>query len=384
MAVTTYAVAIGVGLSAAYIGAGLGARRRRGWSEIYAVCVGLVLWTMYACSATLYNAPPGRSRQAAGFFLLQLAFAGLTFAFPASVLAAIALDTRARRRTELEPQPVSKLAWPLAQLLTVLSVGVIGVATYAHEVEPLALKVTQVQLRTRKLRGAERPVRIVHITDIHLEPTRISRAARARLTAKCYDLQPDILLWGGDYVNTHDEVPLAQKLIVELSGLASLGAYAVVGDWRTDNEVLAFAEGTEGAPRVLTNQHARVSARGGDLYVVGLPFSHPEPNLPEAEEGLPDEAFRVLLAHSPPATLPARGYDLIVCGHTHGGQLRLPWPRRLARHFGAAPYTRGRYEHAGQLLYVNSGVGMEGGPAPRLRLCSPPEILVVDVVGTAP
>jgi len=381
MPTTTYTVALGIGLAAAYIGAGLGARRRRGWSEIYAVCVALVLWTIYSCSATLYGLSP-QSLRVGTFFVAQLAFAGVAFTFPAALWASMALDTRLRRRVETQPQPVSRLAWPLAWLLALGSAVAIGAAIYAHEVEPLRLTVTRLEVRTPKLRATGRPLRIVHLTDLHLEPSRISREMRARLLARVAGLQPDLVLLGGDYVSDWGEVPDAQKLLVELNRRARLGAYAVGGNWPADQGVLKFAAGTAGAPTVLRNANARVKTAGGDLYVVGVSYWRPDPDRERAEHGVPAKAFRVLLTHSPRDVVGVRSYDLILCGHTHGGQVHLPGWQHVARRFAQAPYVAGRYDVDGQLVYVNRGIGMEGGSAPRLRFLCPPEVLVVDVVGT--
>ena len=383
MPATDYAAALGIGVAAAYIGAGLGARRRRGWSEIYALCLAVVLWTVYACSATLYHTSPGSIR-VSSFFVLHLAFAALVFAFPTAVWGGMALDTRSRRRLETRLQPASKLAWPVAWLLAFLSVVVVGAAIYAHEIEPLRLSVTRLELRTPKLRAGERPLRIVHLTDLHLEPSRVSAAIRARLLSEVTALQPDLVLWGGDYVSDWDGVPAAQRLLVEASRQARLGGCAVAGNWPADRGVLEFPAGTKGAPAVLSNAKALVRTAEGEVYVVGVPYTDPSPDRAQAERGVPAGAFRVLLAHSPREAVGVHGYDLILCGHTHGGQLHVPGWQRVARRFAQAPYAAGRYDLSGQLLYVNRGVGLEGGAAPRLRFRCPPEVLVVDVVGTGP
>ena len=91
----------------------------------------------------------------------------------------------------------------------------------------------------------------------------------------------------------------------------------------------------------------------------------------------------MLLYHYPDMIEEAAGpkLDLYLCGHTHGGQVALPLYGAmitLARH--GKKYESGRYTVGGTTLYVNRGIGMEGGRVPRVRFCARPEITVLDIV----
>jgi hypothetical protein len=89
--------------------------------------------------------------------------------------------------------------------------------------------------------------------------------------------------------------------------------------------------------------------------------------------------FTLLLYHSPDLMPEAveSGVDLYLCGHTHGGQIRLPLLGALftSSDFGKR-YEMGRYEKDGTTLYVSRGMGMEGLGAPRARFLAPPEIIL--------
>ena len=109
--------------------------------------------------------------------------------------------------------------------------------------------------------------------------------------------------------------------------------------------------------------------------------------LAQAMDGIPADDFTLLLYHSPDLIVEAaqEQIDLYLGGHTHGGQLRLPLYGALVTGTASGKrYEMGRYDLGGTLLYVSRGVGMEGMAAPRARFLSPPEIVCVDVVGTAP
>jgi predicted MPP superfamily phosphohydrolase len=94
------------------------------------------------------------------------------------------------------------------------------------------------------------------------------------------------------------------------------------------------------------------------------------------------EALNVLLHHSPDYLEEASraGYDLVLSGHTHGGQVRIPGfgaiitMSRFGRRFQAGLYVQGDTR-----MYVNRGLGLEGGMAPRIRLFCRPEVAVLDL-----
>ncbi|MCJ7739225.1 MAG: metallophosphoesterase, partial [Anaerolineae bacterium] len=106
------------------------------------------------------------------------------------------------------------------------------------------------------------------------------------------------------------------------------------------------------------------------------------PRLDQLLEADSEACFTVLLYHTPDLMpeAAAAGVDLYLCGHTHGGQIRLPL-------FGALVtssrfwkrYEMGRYEDGRTTMYVSRGIGMEGLGAPRARFLAPPEIVAWDI-----
>jgi len=98
----------------------------------------------------------------------------------------------------------------------------------------------------------------------------------------------------------------------------------------------------------------------------------------------PCAPFTLLLYHTPdlmPQAVRA-GVDLYLCGHTHGGQIRLPLIGALvtSSRFWKR-YEMGRYVEGNTTLYVNRGLGMEGFGAPRARFLCPPEIALLELRG---
>ena len=85
---------------------------------------------------------------------------------------------------------------------------------------------------------------------------------------------------------------------------------------------------------------------------------------------------KLLLCHYPAVGLAAvaKPYDLVLCGHSHGGQVRLPWMKPLYLPDGVGPYVRGLYDTPVGRMFVTTGIGTTGLP---VRLLCPPEIVVI-------
>ena len=106
----------------------------------------------------------------------------------------------------------------------------------------------------------------------------------------------------------------------------------------------------------------------------------PELRLPRAE------AFHVAFGHAPDYALGEVEADLLIAGHTHGGQVRLPFIGPIIT-FSEVPraWTSGATElSGGRTLIVSRGIGMERGDAPRIRFLCRPEVAIIDVVPKGP
>ncbi|MCX7683164.1 MAG: metallophosphoesterase [Anaerolineae bacterium] len=266
-----------------------------------------------------------------------------------------------------------------------------ALAFYATWIEPSRVGVTRMTLRSPKLNGYE-PVRLLHISDLHVE--RLS-VREERLLELVRELAPHVIVMTGDYLtlsSVYDESTYAgaRYLLERLCTLVSpdIPIYAVTGSPPVDHPSVVpdvFA----GLPITwLSDAVAELCVNGHRLRLVGLRCTaHRERDAARLHHLLdagPQDAFTVLLYHSPDVMPEAveSGVDLYLCGHTHGGQIRLPF-------FGALltssvfwkRYEMGRYQEQGTTLYVSRGLGMEGMGAPRARFLSPPEVVVWTLEG---
>jgi len=275
-----------------------------------------------------------------------------------------------------------------------LQLLLLGTVVYTTGVEPFALGVTHLELLSSKLPQGAR-LRLVQISDLHVERT--TRRER-ELVERVRALDADYVLLTGDYLNfsfvgEQRAIDDARWVLSHLH--ARKGIYAVRGTHQVDaNWVLPVL--FEGLPiRWLRSESVLLHEDGFALLVAGASSTRrPDidgPAVDRALAALPrgetaKKTFAVLLFHLPDAVPQAQaaGVDLYLAGHTHGGQLRLPLYGALVTATASGKrYEMGRYDLDGLTLYVSRGLGMEGMGAPRARFLCPPEIVCIDVVGTA-
>jgi len=258
---------------------------------------------------------------------------------------------------------------------------------YAFWIEPHHLVLTRQRLSSPKLRAGQH-LRILHLGDLHIE--RITARENAVQTY-IEQLKPDLILFSGDILNlSYRTDPTAIEHARQVMGRwrAPLGVFAVSGSPAVDlPEVFPSVLAGLGIQR-LDNRIAQLDTPAGAIHLVGMTCSHRPhvdgPILSHLVAGQTADTFTVFLYHSPDlAPTAARlGIDLQLSGHTHGGQVCLPFFGALftGSLYGKA-FEAGRIAVGKMILYVTRGIGLEGAAAPRLRLFCPPEIILWDVEG---
>ena len=277
-------------------------------------------------------------------------------------------------------------AWTWPALAVVLAVQLLGSAfvAYGALVEPFRLPVTRLEIASPVLANPGTPLRIVHLSDIHVERT--TRRERA-LPALVAGLEPDLIATTGDYLNasyTDDPRALAdlQALLAQLR--APGGVYGCLGTLEVDLPELIRPALAGAGVVLLEDQAAEVVAGGHRLWLAGLSCTR-DPAADGARLGdlvaaAPPGALKIVLYHMPDL-LPesaALGVDLVLSGHTHGGQWRLPgFGALLTNSRYGKRYEAGRYRQGKTHMVVSRGLGMEGFGMPRARFFCPPEIVLI-------
>lgn len=218
--------------------------------------------------------------------------------------------------------------------------------------------------------------RIVQISDMHLGNPSDEDDFR-RIVAMTNDVRPDIVAITGDLLDgrPRDVVPMLRPMR-ELK--AKHGVYYVTGNHEYyHGDVQAFIDGVADAGAIVLNDDFRIiEASEHRLAVCGVAdigapqFRDDHRSDPaRAAAGVPDDAFRLLLAHQPRSAIAAAavGFDLMLAGHTHGGQF-WPWTWIIGW-FHPVAVGLGRVE--GMPVYVSRGTGTWGPP---VRLGAPAEL----------
>ena len=288
--------------------------------------------------------------------------------------------------------------------------------------EPQRLSLSHLTLKDDLWRQGAPPLRLLHITDLHVE--RFSRR-EAQLVQMVREIAPDVILLTGDYLNlSYVDDPIAhahaRRVLTALSSGKENLVYAVLGSPPVDRSSASLFDGlpirllrdevvtidlptpSGSPPTQVTRSQGRVVESGQiwrraqrnqesetrRLALLGLDCSHSPvrdaARLAAVVAQAPSDAFRVLLYHSPELMPVAPNFDvnLYLCGHTHGGQVRLPfYGALLTSSEQGKRFEMGHYRSQDTHLYVSRGVGLEGLGAPRVRFLCPPEITLVSIQG---
>jgi predicted MPP superfamily phosphohydrolase len=279
--------------------------------------------------------------------------------------------------------------YPLARTAAVvIMAGFTALVFYATWIEPFNLRVTHETLTTPKLRDGS-TVRLLHLGDLHLE--HISPRER-HLNRLVENLQPDVIVFSGDFVNlsnTYDPQTFSEIREVISAWHAPLGVYCVPGTYTVEplERVKQFTDSLDNLC-LLLDECVTFHTGGGAFHVLGMVTRHrleqDQKTFAKLSTCAPEEDFRLLVTHAPDVALDADAarIDLYVCGHTHGGQIRLPVIGALfsGSHLGKQ-FIMGRYDLAHTTVYTSRGIGLEGLGAPRARFLCPPEIIVWEIRG---
>lgn len=242
-------------------------------------------------------------------------------------------------------------------------------------VEPGWLETTETQVISPKLRPGSR-IRVVHLSDFHLEADSHLADEVVRRVAR---IKPDIILFTGDAINEAAGLRAFRSTMAALARIAP--TFGVRGNWETWWFPNLNLYGGTGAA-ALDGRATAITIRGESIWLVGVGVDR-EQRLSSAMSVVHKGQFSVLLHHFP-ALAPqaaARGVDLMLAGDTHGGQSWLPLVGEVVRITRRGFWrSRGMHREGRLRLYVNRGIGNEGG-IPRFRFLCRPEIAVIELRG---
>jgi hypothetical protein len=350
-------------------------RRSRVWTV--SVCLGVLLSVALVAIGVSLHSARVLARLPAGRWIAWTRAAALGWALFSFCLA-VALWLR-KLTPEFDPSRRKLLR---AASGAVLAAPILA-GGYGVFIERSGISACPVDLKIKGLPHDLDGLRLSQLTDIHMGPFLGAKELR-RAVDIANEFRPHMALVTGDLVSERGD-PLDQCL-QELSRLrASDGVFGCLGNHEGYLGVEAYvaAQGRLIGFDVLRGRRRRLSFNKTHLYLTGIDYQKMGgPYLVGAGVLTGEVCLNVLLSHNPDVfpVAAAQGYDLIVSGHTHGGQVNLEIfgrPLNVARFY--TPYIHGTYRKGDSLLYVSRGIGTVAIP---LRLGAPPEVNLIRLCAT--
>src|SRR6185312_4371144 len=274
-------------------------------------------------------------------------------------------------------QTVTRRAFMRSAILAAGGMGIYAATRGRHELE-----IVRRTLPIRNLPDSFQGFRIVQLSDIHLvewtEPWFLRR-----VVSEVNKLAPDLVVLTGDFISrgprslsvAYRAMPVCAE---ELSALQCPQRFAILGnhDVQVDSSMVVRALAAVKIP-TLVNRFTAIERGSDRIWLCGV--DDPGTSVPYLAEAIPANpgAPVILLAHEPDFADNVRRHprfpliDLMLSGHSHGGQIRLPWIGPLVLPPMGQRYVTGLFHFNQMQLYVNRGIGTVGLP---LRLDCPPEI----------
>lgn len=257
------------------------------------------------------------------------------------------------------------------------------------------IQLENVSIKLKRLPRSFRGFKIAHLSDLHSSPL-VSRAHLEEAVRLAMADKPDLVVLTGDYightlkteahqVHEFDEVYLANLVAALKQVEAPFGVYAVLGnhDFWSGPEVrdrLCHAFEHQAGVEMLRNQNVTLTRGEDSIRLLGIDDYWHTWNLGGALRDVPSKAVKILLSHNPDINrhISLSHYiDLVLCGHTHGGQVTLPV---LGAPFNPARdprYLKGLIRDGERQTYITRGVGHLVVP---IRFNCPPEVTLITLV----
>lgn len=212
---------------------------------------------------------------------------------------------------------------------------------------------------------------VLQLSDLHLDmhpqtPHAIAEAIR--------ELEYDLCVITGDFrAKTYGEFDTVLEAMARIRSQFRGEVYAVLGN----HDTIRLVPGLEAlGVKLLLNESVRIERDGKELYLAGVddPHYYRADNLSSACENIPENATSLLLSHTPELYRHAAhaGFDMMLCGHTHGGQICLPGGIPLYCNMNAPRrFCAGPWRHHAMQGYTSRGTGVS---VVEVRLNCPPEV----------
>lgn len=237
--------------------------------------------------------------------------------------------------------------------------------------------------------NSSKGLKIAHLSDIHINMLYVSTQ---RLLAMLLQINPDIVIMSGDYIETQKNIPKFIELLKEISKhypvYLSFGNHDHKALNYNKEKTASFINNLQDTgATVLLNSNIRINKNNTSYNIIGIDdLKHGKPNLEKAFKGISPSikngGINIVFSHNPDIvlSLPKEKVDYFLCGHFHGGQIWMPFNLEFKimrkEKLCKMGYCKGLHRINGINMYINRGLGNVIFP---FRFFSPPEVAVIQL-----
>lgn len=266
---------------------------------------------------------------------------------------------------------------------TAAASGIFAVATglLSRYVFPYRARLNHVMVELPRAHRHLNGLTIGFVSDLHVGP-HFNHEHTTPITCMLRGVEPDIVLFGGDFISESPRfLQYVEEPLREMAATARYGAWGVLGnhDLANTRERVMETIMTTGI-QILENESVEVKTAHGSLWIAGIDdVLLGVSDLRATFANVPAGAPCVAMWHEPDHVEHAEPFGpfLMLSGHSHGGQVSLPFIGPIAAPKLGRKYVSGRYTFGDMTLFVSNGIGMYRPP---VRLRVPPELVVIHLV----
>ena len=258
---------------------------------------------------------------------------------------------------------MKKIIITLAIIILLIS----SILLYSRFIATKGLKIKEYKVVNTKITDSYHGLKIVHLSDIHYGST-INEKELNNIVDKINEIKPDIVVLTGDLID--DRISFDKDIIINcLSKIeANLGKYAISGNHDLPIDDYNYIIKESGFTNLdnkydliyyKSNDPIVISGIGYDGEDVGIKTEQFDKYISELKADDVKPIYSILLIHEPDTVdnLDLNKYDLVLSGHSHGGQVRLPFIGAIYTPVGAKNYYDEYYKINNTDLYISSGLG---------------------------
>jgi len=238
---------------------------------------------------------------------------------------------------------------------------------YTTYVSTVRIGVREYRITSKKIPDSLNGLKIIHLSDLHFGSTMFNENVK-EIEKMVNKRKPDIVVFTGDLINSNYKLSSKEqeKLIEYLKGIdASLGKYAILGD--QDNELVSTIF-NQSDFTILRNEYELIYKNNNDaIILIGLTAKNQDIDKAYSyfkEENHNSNIYAITLVHKPDTAdeILSHPTDLILAGHSHNGNIRIPFINYpLYQYEGAKKYNQEYYKIGNTKLFISSGLGTTNG-----------------------